>query len=440
MVVTEFNLCLHRDMHTPDAEFGARLRKARRELGLSQAEVADGVATASFMSLIESGKRLPSPKVAAILAGRVGIAVDATAGDRGGTPAGAPAYTAALAAVRAADAGAAEAHCSELPKGWPGRDLIDGLLLEMRGELEAARALLAAALGRAEAGSELWLELTAALCRVAFNAGAVVQAVEVGEAALAQPAPSTARGEDLIVELRATLSGVYCDTGNLARARELVEGAPDDGTPWQRGTQLWARSIVAVVAGEREVANAYAAEALRLFRQSDRPLSLARLQVNAAALLTLDPSAGLDESVRLLEAAERTFRTHQVPFDLAGCLAARAHIDALRGDIDGARFRAGEALLLVRDEGAGLRARIYASVALASLVLGDRAGAEAHLLEARALLESAGANRAAASTWRQMASAYEEMGHLDLALACMKAATDLLGVHAQPTASAHASV
>lgn len=428
-------------MHTPDADFGARLRKARRDLGLSQAEVAEGVATASFMSLIESGKRLPSPKMAAVLASRVGIAVDVEAGDSAdATGTGNPVYIAALAAIRAGDPGSAEVGLGELPKGWAGRDLISGLLLEMRGELEQARLVLGDALTRAEAGSELWLEIAAALCRVAFNAGAVGQAVEVGESVLAQQAPTTARGEDLVVELRAALSGVYCDTGNLSRARELVDSAPEDATPWQRGTQLWARSIVAVVAGEPSVANAFASEALRLFRQSDRPLSLARLQVNAAALQTLDPGSGLDESVRLLDAAERTFRTHGVPLDLAGCLAARAHIDAMRGEATEARVRAGEALLLVSDEGAGLRARIYASVALAYLVLGDRSSAEAHLLEARNLLESAGANRAAASTWRQLAAAYEGIGQLDLALACMKAATDLLGVHAQPTASAHAGV
>jgi len=57
-------------MHTPDQDFGARLRKARRDHGISQHDASNGIVTASFLSLIESGKRVPSPKVAAALAAK----------------------------------------------------------------------------------------------------------------------------------------------------------------------------------------------------------------------------------------------------------------------------------------------------------------------------------------------------------------------------------
>lgn len=425
-------------MHTPDQDFGARLRKARRDRGMSQHDASTGIVTASFLSLIESGKRIPSPKVAAALAERVGVAVD-VAEARPDTAN--PHFVSALAAAQVGDMGAAAEQAMLLPLGWPGRGLIDGLVAEHRGELVESTRLLTAALQSAGVGSELWLEISAALCRIAFNAGNVAAAIEVGEAALAISDLPTPRSEDLVVGIRASLSGVYCEAGNLARARELMEDpAAQPSTAWQRGTQLWARSILAMVEGRSDEAEMLAAEALRLFREADRPISVARLQVNAAMVKLQAPGLQVQDVLALLVPAERTFRTLESPFDLAGCLSARARLEAMTGDRDAARTNVEEALLLVRDEGSGLRARIYASAGLTFLMLGDRSHAEAQLLEARHLLEAGGVNRAAAATWRQLASAYEEMGQLDLALACMKAATDLLGVHVAPTAPAHAAL
>jgi len=425
-------------MHTPDQDFGARLRKARRDHGISQHDASNGIVTASFLSLIESGKRVPSPKVAAALAERLGIAVD-VAEARPDTAN--PRFIAALAAVQAGDMATTEQSAAALPASWPGRALIEALLAEHRGELIEATRLLTLAVNTAESGSELWLEISAALCRVAFNAGNVAAAIEAGESALAIKELPTPRCEDLAVTIRASLSGVYCESGNLARARELTDDpASQPSTPWQRGTQLWARSILATVEGRSDQAELLSAEALRLFREADRPLSVARLQVNAAMLKLQAPGSRANEVLDLLRPAELTFRTLDAPFDLAGCLSARARLEATLGHQDEARTIVEEALLLVRNEGSGMRARIYASAGLTFLALGDRANADAQLLEARHLLEAAGVNRAAAATWRQLAAAYEDMGQLDLALACMKAATDLLGVHAAPTAPAHAAL
>lgn len=421
-------------MHTPDSDFGERLRKRRRERGISQTEASTGIVTASFLSLIESGKRTPSPKVAAALAARVGIAVDVA---EAGPDTANPAFATALAAITSGDAKVAAERAAQLPAAWPGRTLIDGLVLEHRGELLNATRILESALQLAAPATELWLEIASALCRIAFNAGNLALAIEVGESAVSQTSLPTVRCEDLSMGIRATLSGVYVDAGNLVRARELADDpAVQPATPWQRGTQMWARSILAAVDGRLDQADFLAGEALRMFRSADRPISVARLQVNAAMLKLQVSGADVDASRNLLTAAEQTFRSLNSPFDLAGCLTARARLDAIGGRGGAARSAVEEALMLVRTEGAGLRARIYASAGATFLLLQDRASADAHLLEARSLLEGAGANRAAAATWRQLASAYEEMGQLDLALACMKAATDLLGVHLQPVAPA----
>lgn len=422
-------------MHTPDADFGARLREARRAAGMSQAELADGLSTPSFLSLVESGKRSPSPKLAEALAARVGIAVDAAT-------AAMPPQEAllALAALRAGDLERAERQAAALADGSAERLLVQGLLLEHRGQLTDSTLTLERALSGSGHLPELRAEAATALCRVAYNAGNLPLAIEVGESLLATPASGRAREDDLRVEIRATLSGVYCDSGNLARARELVHDDADVRTPTQRGQQLWARAIVALNTGDAVGAAQLAADALQHFRSGDNPLALARLQVTAAMLERNAGRADAETALAQLAQAEAAFRRLGAHLDLAGCLTASAHLEAGRGAHARARTQVEEALLLVRDEGAGMRARIYAAAAIVFLAVGDRPAADAHLLEARALLEAAGAHRAAAATWRQMAATYEEMGALDLALACMKAATDLLGVHHQSSAGAHAAM
>ena len=52
----------------PDSSFGARVRQRRRELGRSQTELAGERLSASYLSLLESGKRKPTPDIVTSLA------------------------------------------------------------------------------------------------------------------------------------------------------------------------------------------------------------------------------------------------------------------------------------------------------------------------------------------------------------------------------------
>lgn len=54
-------------------DLGSRIRRLRRERGLSQKEVAEPVASPSFLSLIESGARQPSTEILAHIAARLEV-------------------------------------------------------------------------------------------------------------------------------------------------------------------------------------------------------------------------------------------------------------------------------------------------------------------------------------------------------------------------------
>jgi transcriptional regulator with XRE-family HTH domain len=51
-------------------EFGIKLRELREKAGLTQYELAEGIAASSFISLLEAGKRKPKPELIAKLASR----------------------------------------------------------------------------------------------------------------------------------------------------------------------------------------------------------------------------------------------------------------------------------------------------------------------------------------------------------------------------------
>ena len=57
----------------PTAEFGTRLRLARSDLGLSQAEVAGDAYSASYISHLESGRRQPTAEVVQHLTSQLGL-------------------------------------------------------------------------------------------------------------------------------------------------------------------------------------------------------------------------------------------------------------------------------------------------------------------------------------------------------------------------------
>ena len=52
---------------------GARIRSLRLERGLSQAQVAEGMLSASYVSLVESGRRQPASSALNHIAERLGV-------------------------------------------------------------------------------------------------------------------------------------------------------------------------------------------------------------------------------------------------------------------------------------------------------------------------------------------------------------------------------
>src|SRR3954463_6774080 len=70
ILVTGGRLCFA--SRGPMSTFAERLKSLRRAAGLSQTELAGDGISPSYVSLLESGRRRPSPAVAALLAAKLG--------------------------------------------------------------------------------------------------------------------------------------------------------------------------------------------------------------------------------------------------------------------------------------------------------------------------------------------------------------------------------
>ena len=417
------NVVYSRFMSMPQ-DLGPRLRDARIALGLTQTQAAEGIVSGSFLSLIESGQRTPSPQVAAALAARLRVPIALEEDSE-------RAMAAQIeVALRLGDWHAADEYLGSLMPESPEAWYFRGLVAEQRGDLREAVSDLNAAAIAASASPDLKLRSLVALCRCSRIAGDLFRSIEVGERAMAL-ADSNLLSDELVVgELRATLSGAYCETGDLLRARELTVPRPSDseGDPWQRATRLWARAMVLQTAGESAEARAVIFEALDLLRSLDRPRTTARLQNTAAWIAMQTEDFDTQELDALLRGAESSFRTNHAPIDLAMTLSSRAELAIRSGEPWRAKGFIVEALELAASGNNGYRARITALAAQIYTALGESDYAMRLLLQARQLLEEGGANRSAAATWRQLAHTYEQLGQLDLVVACLKAATDLLGL------------
>lgn len=412
---------------------GARLRDARIALGLTQTQAADGIISGAFLSLIESGQRTPSPKVAAALASRLRMSLEPQESEHDAATA---ATVSIEVALRMGDWHTALRLVDELPPASAELWFYSGLINEQRGEAAEAMRLLDLAAHSPGAAAPLQLRAKVALCRCSRDAGDLHRSIEVGERALADLHSDPHADEQVESELRATLAGTYCETGDLFRAQELIDPRSRRGKrdAFSDAAHHWSRAMVLQTAGEFAEARAAAFDALALLETLDRPRSEALLRATAAWISLQTPGFDRHEVDRMLRDAEAVLRETHARIELAGVLGSRAELAVRCGGAKEARALIEEAMVLVGNDDAGLRARITANAASIYAALGDTNEAMQRLLVARELLETSGAKRSAAATWRQMAQTYEDLGMLDLTISCLKAATDLLGLQ-QPIAA-----
>jgi tetratricopeptide (TPR) repeat protein len=435
--------------------FATRLVALRRARGLKQTELAGQTISASYVSLLEAGKRPPTADVVTILAARLDTTADYLL--HGTDPEAASrlglTLTYAELALRNGEAADALSQLDEAleaaqhapedlrfrargvrARALEGVNRLDEAIVEM----ESLRTLAA---GSRMAEEELQLAVDLARCYQ--SAGDVNASLDVAHAAMARVNELGLSGSEVHAQLASTVVGAYYVRGDLTKAgiaaREALDAVDNqDSSPRARGSVLWNASLVAEARGDVDGALVQAERALALFADSDDQRSIARLRVAYGWLLLRSTPPQPAEARTVLSTAHRALQDVGTVADLAGCETELAVAALMLGDtdealtlVDEARRRHGDAVTL---DAAGTQL-IHGRVLLA---MRRKARAEKQYRAAAATLGQLDVTRQAASAWRELADAYTQLGLFEDAALAYQQALSEVGVRGAPGLSTSA--
>jgi tetratricopeptide (TPR) repeat protein len=423
-------------------QVGQRVRALRRQRGLSQEQLAGPGLSASYVSLIESGRRQPAERALAALAAALDTSVEFLRHGESATLLQQVELDLRLAEVALASGSYEDAERrfqAQVGVTDPTirRAAQQGLAqaLEAQGRLEEAIAVYESLRERAELRGDGWVSATIALIRCYREAGDLGRSADLGERALEQLTALGLAATDLHVQLGASVAFTAYERGDLVRARQLIDRvmrqAEALGSARAQGSALWNAAVISAERGEVATALELSEQALLLFHEEGRSRNAARLRNAYAVLLMRTDPPRPAQALELLESARADLVDVGTITDLAYCETEIARAYLLLGDAPQAVEAARQALHhLPAAEDRLERSRALVVLADAWLAAGDGEAAEAAYREAASTLAACGAGRQAARVWRQLSDHLERRGDVSGALTALKAASDALGVRA----------
>jgi len=446
-------------------DFGRRLRAERLRRGMSQSELAGEELSPSYVSLLESGQRTPSPRTIDLLVRRLGCP-EATLTGRS-VSCMAPWVERELAyaelAIRHGEALSARRRLAPLldsPRLLPEeRDRLEQVLAlahERLGDMSSAIALLTPLFHRGQStlsGPEhpepaLPLEIALALCRCHLDSGDAELAVSVGEHALQIAERSGLTGTEAHLRLASTVVAAYFELGQYCHASAWVAGlialAESSEDRGGRAALYWNAALISEAKGRQAEGLALCERALGLLSEEGGSRDLARLQLTAAGMLLRMSPGNTRRALAVLEAALPGLQDLGSAVDLGSWENERGLVELLSG-------RPGDGEVLIRSALRRLSGKPLLETARSFLILGDcvrarrwaegveepSAGTEEYR-KAQAVLNGLPANRRSAGMWRALARRWEICGQTRLAGQAYSSALDAAGIrparHASPVA------
>ena len=210
--------------------FAERLKRLRAERGLTQRDLAGDALSVSYVSLLESGRRQPTPATVELLAQALSCDVADLLAPAADTAAPTSLLlTQADLALRAGHATAAHERYEQVLDSQP-----SDVSLRLRATVGLAQSLQR--LGRLNEAADVYencmraglknpcqaasIQVVLGLCRCLYELGDLVHAVEVGTAALNEIDSVNAQESELTVQLIATVAAAGMNLGTFARPND----------------------------------------------------------------------------------------------------------------------------------------------------------------------------------------------------------------------------
>lgn len=432
----------------PPDGFASRLRERRLALRLSQEELAGADLSASYVSLLEAGKRTPTAEVLAYLAERLQCSViylvegvDPTERERARLT-----LEYADLAIRNGEAADALSEVTSLLSDEAGLDTelrwrarrLHARALERVGRLEDCLAELEALRLEAATSSRPTdeLQLAVDLVRCYQEVGDTTLAVELGQSTLKRLASLNLAGTDEHAQLVSSLIGAYYERGDLRRAGMLAKAAiaaiDAIGSRQARAAIYWNASLTTEAAGDTPGALVLAERAVALLAELDEARGMGRLRTAFGWLfLRLDPPDP-ERAFYELRTARQVLLDVGSQVDLAYCETELGRCELLLGHPQKALDHTQAA-----QEHLGEAPRVELAHAglvegQALLAVGRSAEALTAYEAAGQLLATLGVPRQGAAAWRELGDVYSELGMLKEATEAYKRALSDVGIRAAP--------
>jgi tetratricopeptide (TPR) repeat protein len=383
----------------------------------------------AYICRIEAGERVPSPRILAELARRLGVTVPELAGRASDGTIPSARIAMAEMAVRLGDAQASEqlqALADEADRVGDTHALsraVEGLgqlAIERRDDeraivlLEQARVLDPATSARLRPG------LHESLGRAYAGVGDLSRAISVLRAALdetLQP-PVDVRG---VVRFGVYLASAYTDQGRFADAEvvlaDVLEVEARIADPIARARLLWAMARTYAEQGRLRLAERYMTDVIGQLEAAEHTLLLGKAHAILGEIM-LDQRRAGEADDQLRRAADLMQEAGAAP-ELATLSADRGRAALLSGDIEGARSAARRALAETGATEPGVAGSATLVLARAALAEGDLNEARFLCHSAVELLEHTSAPHYAAEANQVLAVVEQRAGNLEAALSAL---------------------
>jgi transcriptional regulator with XRE-family HTH domain len=408
---------------TPES-LGERLKRLRKERGLSQRELSAPGVSYAYISRIEAGARQPSVKALRKLARKLGVSADyleTGSNVREDELRELRLSEAELKLRLEADVGDAEEVFSAILEEADEAGDEDAALrarlglgeaAARQGSYAAAVAQLEGPLADPRVSPLAHGDVFATLARSYSALGRPERAVELLERCLAEVRERSPEDVAADVRFASYLSYALADLRDLPAARRVVqealERAEGGADAYSRVRLYWSLARLALMEGRPRVALRQIYRAIGLLEATEDTRQLARAHISCGEILLDD---GEPETARThLDEAERLLGDKADAADLGWVWSEQARQRTLAGDHEEAAALARRALEILKDSDPLKLARAHAALAQAHAAAGSVDDAHAEYEQAVGLFVGETRWTEAASTSRAWAQALRAAG------------------------------
>lgn len=405
-------------------DFGSRLKNLRENAGLTQSELADGIAAASYISLLEAGKRKPKAELIAKFASRLGVTSEELAFDQLDQEIGWT-LNVAQVALSSGNLDVAKEYASRILKsgGVQGSSSLAASVILL--QVKARQGLFVGVLDdlerlfndHPEALPDIRARIGNEIVRVCFRSGNLGMGAQRGEEMLREFA--TIWPETEVVELLCLVGACHFHRGDTQRASEIVSRALDLAEKCQSPKALvqsqWQSSMLAESRGDLNLALSHITQAMHWSKLAELNDVLPILNDNAAKIMLELPNPDLTRIHSLAEAAYLDLASQNNPGHAAYACVTLSEVELRQGNYASALMYVRKGLTELPNEIPGPKASLYCQEAKVLFRLDRVEESKLQLEHAIECMNAMAPSKELAIYWGEVARVFVELGLPDRA-------------------------